>query len=294
MKLIRLLLAFHCVINIALAQNKLTTFPNDPIHVIQFKLDNGLTVYLTENHDLPQVFGAVVVKTGGKKDPADNTGMAHYLEHMLFKGTTDLGTINYEKEKVLLDQINVLYDELGKTSDPKERGVIQQKINQVSVEAAAYSIPNEMDRMISEIGGENVNAFTTEEMTAYFNSFPSNQMERWLDIYAHRFEEPVFRLFQSELETVYEEKNISMDDPFNAVFEKFMKSFYKNHPYGQQTVIGKTEHLKNPSLTAMYDYYNKWYVANNMALVLSGDFNSQEIIPIVKEKFGKWRSASCS
>jgi zinc protease len=284
-------LAFWLLVFPLFAQVNITSVPGDPINVKQFKLPNGLTVFLSEKHDVPQVMGAIIVRTGSKKDPADNTGMAHYLEHMLFKGTTELGTTNYEKEKVHLDEINRLYDELGKTKDEAKRLEIQKKINEESVKAAQYAIPNEMDRMLSEIGGEDVNAFTTNEITAYHNTFPSNQMERWLDIYDHRFEKPVFRLFQSELETVYEEKNRGNEEPFTYLFEKFMESFYKVHPYGQQTTIGKTEHLKNPSLTAMYNYFNKWYVANNMALVLCGDFNSEEVIPMIQARFSDWRSA---
>lgn len=269
---------------------KIETCENDPIEVKSFTLKNGLRVFLTENHDSPKIFGAVVVKAGGKTDPAYATGMAHYLEHMLFKGTTTMGTINYEKEKPYLDSIINLYEELAATKDEKERALIQKKINRISVRAAEYAIPNEMDRMLSEIGGEDVNAFTDLEMTVYHNEFPASQVKPWLDIYAHRFQNPVFRLFQSELETVYEEKNIGMDNPMENLFEKFMENFYKVHPYGQQTIIGKTEHLKNPSLKTMYEYFEKYYVPNNMALVLSGDFNSEEIIPLIEEKFSQWKS----
>jgi zinc protease len=188
-------------------------------------LKNGLTVLLSENHDVPQVFGMVVVKAGGKHDPADATGLAHYLEHMLFKGTTTLGTTNFSNEKPFLDKINDLYEALGKTTEPEERKKIQKMINEQSVLAAKYAIPNEMDRMLTEIGSTGVNAFTTEEYTAYHNTFPANQMERWLEIYSHRFEEPVFRLFQAELETVYEEKNRFNDNAFGQVYEKLMSSF---------------------------------------------------------------------
>jgi predicted Zn-dependent peptidase len=273
------------------AQSKINPveYKNDPIKVKCYTLENGLQVFLTENHDSPNVFGGVVVKAGGKTDPAHATGMAHYLEHMLFKGTTTLGTTDYEKEKLHLDSINVLYEELAKTKDETKRKNIQKKINEVSVRAAQYAIPNEMDRMLSEIGGEDVNAFTDLEMTVYHNSFPASQMERWLDIYAHRFQNPVFRLFQSELEIVYEEKNIGMDDPMESLFEKFMVNFYKVHPYGQQTIIGTTEHLKNPSLKTMYEYFDKYYVPNNMALVISGDFDSEATIKMIEEKFGKWK-----
>lgn len=264
------------------------TYTDDPIGLKEYTLKNGLKVYLSENNDQPQVYGMVVVNAGGKNDPADATGIAHYLEHMLFKGTEEMGTTDFTKEKVFLDQINDLYDKLGATEDEEERKKIQAEINDISVKAAEYSIPNELDKMLSEMGGTGVNAFTTEDYTAYHNTFPANQLERWLEIYSHRFKKPVFRLFQSELETVYEEKNRSLDDVFNKVFEEFMKNFYKNHPYGQQTILGTAEHLKNPSLKKMYEYYNKYYVPNNMALILCGDFKSDEAIALIDKKFSDW------
>ena len=257
--------------------------------VTQHTLSNGLRIYIAENHDIPQVAGAVAVRAGSKNDPADATGMAHYLEHMLFKGTTEMGTIDYTKEKVLLDSITYFYDELGKTKDEKLRKNIQLQINDLSVRAAEFVIPNEIDRMLSQIGGTGVNAYTTLENTVYHNNFPSNQMEKWLEIYSHRFEHPVFRLFQAELEIVYEEKNRGMDDLFTSLFEKYYENFFKVHPYGQQTTIGTTEHLKNPSLRKMYEYYNTYYVPNNMCIVLVGDVYPEEVIPMIEEKFGDWK-----
>ncbi|MEM7040294.1 MAG: insulinase family protein, partial [Bacteroidota bacterium] len=258
---------------------------NDPLNVKKAVLDNGFEVYLIEDEHAPMIFGAVAVKAGGKYDPKDATGMGHYLEHMLFKGTTTLGTTDYTKEKVYLDKIDALYEDLGKTTEPEKRKAIQKKINEEAVAAAEYAIPNELDRLLASIGSKGVNAFTTAEMIVYHNSFPSNQVEKWLDIYAHRFQNPVFRLFQSELETVYEEKNRAMDDFTRPLFERFQKSLFKNHPYGQQSVLGETDHLKNPSLMKMYAYFNKYYVANNMALVLSGDFDAEEVMPVIKAKF---------
>ncbi len=274
----------------ASAQDKKFVAFNDPLNVKQYVLDNGLTVLLSENHNTPQIFGVIAVKAGGKNDPKEATGMAHYLEHMLFKGTKEMGTWDYEKEAVHLKEIERLYEELGKTKDEKVRAEIQKKINDAAIEAGKYAIPNEMDRMLSEIGSTNVNAFTTEDFTAYHNAFPANKLEHWLKIYDHRFEQPVFRLFQSELETVYEEKNRSMDSPFSAVLDEFNKNFWKTHPYGQQPIIGLTEHLKNPSLEKMYAYFNTYYVANNMVLSLSGDFDAEEAIKLIREYFSDWRS----
>lgn len=262
----------------------------DPINVTQFKLKNGLTVVLSENHEKPTIMGAVVVKAGGKNDPADATGIAHYLEHMLFKGTQDFGTVDFSKEKVYLDKIDSLYEILGQTKDQDARLLIQKQINEQSIKAGEFAIPNEMEAMLSEIGSKGVNAFTSNDMTVYHNEFPSNKLEEWLSIYSHRFVNPVFRLFQSELETVYEEKNRGLESPFTYAFETFMKGFFKKHPYGTQTVIGETEHLKNPSLKKMYEYYNTYYVANNMVLIMSGDFDTEVLRPLIEQYFSEWRS----
>ncbi len=260
------------------------------LKIIEFKLKNGLSVYLNEDHSIPNVLGAVIIKTGGKYDPADHTGTSHYLEHMMFKGTDEIGTIDYEKEKVILEEIKQQYDILAQTTDEQERKNIQKKINELSLEAGKYAIPNELDRLLDQIGASMVNAFTSEEIVAYFNIFPSNQMEKWMILYSHRFQKPVFRLFQSELETVFEEKNMYSDDYFNNLSETFYSKLYKNHPYGTQTVIGKSEHIKNPSLTNMQKMYDTYYVANNMALILTGNFDATQTQKLIEKYFSDWKS----
>ncbi|MEZ4827482.1 MAG: insulinase family protein [Bacteroidia bacterium] len=265
---------------------------SDPLKVETYTLSNGLTVYLNEDHTKPTVFGAVAVNAGSKQDPNDATGIAHYLEHMLFKGTTELGTTDYGMEKPFEDSIVALYDELSATQDEAARMIIQQKINEQSTGSAQYIIGNEFDNLLKRIGSTQVNAFTNPEMTFYHNYFPPNQIEKWLDIYAHRFQNPVFRTFQAELEVVYEEKNRSMDNFGTAIFEKFSSSFYKNHPYGQQTTLGTVEHLKNPSLRKMYAFFDTYYVANNMALILCGDIYPEEIKPLIEATFGKLKSGT--
>lgn len=253
----------------------------------EYTLDNGLTVILNPDHTKSEVFGYVVCKAGGKDDPSDATGMAHYMEHMLFKGTTELGTTNWEKEKVHIDSIFMLYDKLGQTTNEEERLSIQLSINEQSVKANEYAIPNEFSNVVKMMGGTGLNANTSEDRTVYFNTFPPNQMEVWLDLYSHRLASPVFRSFQSELEVVYEEKNLYSDQFFSNILEKFQGSLYKNHPYGQQTVIGTVDDLKNPSLTKMKTFYDTWYVPNNMALVLTGDFEIENVKPLVNSTFGK-------
>ncbi len=253
-----------------------------------FHLDNGLKVVMCEDHEQPEIYGAVYVHAGSKNDPVDATGMAHYFEHIMFKGTDKIGTTNWEAEKVFLDSIDLMYDRLHETTDVVERQDIQQKINDLSRKSADYAIPNEVDVILTQMGGKGLNAGTAYDQTMYYNTFPSNQLSKWMDVYVERFRNPVFRLFQSELETVYEEKNMYGDSPINAFREYLFKEAFGEHPYGRP-VIGYTEHLKNPQTSKMREFYNTYYVANNMTLILVGDFDIETTVPMVAEKFGTWR-----
>ena len=266
-----------------------TLFAQTGLKTKTYHLDNGLKVVLCENHDQPEIYGAVYVHAGSKNDPTDATGMAHYFEHIMFKGTDRIGTIDWEKEKVYLDSISLMYDKLHETTDPAARNAIQHKINELSLASTDYAIPNEVDVILTQMGGKNLNAGTSYDMTMYYNLFPSNQLSKWMDVYVERFRNPVFRLFQSELEAVYEEKNMYGDSPINAFQEYLFKETFGEHPYGRP-VNGYTEHLKNPQPAKMREFYNTYYVANNMTLILVGDFNTEEIEPMIAEKFGTWRS----
>lgn len=265
----------------------LTVNAQENLKVETFYLDNGLKVVLCEDHSAPTIHGMVYVHAGSKNDPLDATGMAHYFEHIMFKGTDKIGTIDWEKEKVFLDSIDIMYDKLHETDVPEERVAIQQKINELSIASTDYAIPNEVDLILTKMGGEGLNAGTSYDYTVYFNSFPSNQVAKWMDVYVERFRNPVFRLFQSELETVYEEKNMYGDDPTNAFMEMMFKECFGEHPYGRP-VIGLTEHLKNPQTTKMREFFNTYYVANNMTLIMVGDFVPEEIKPMIEEKFSVW------
>ncbi len=279
MKKLFLALVIILSVNVMSAQVKVKTT----------KLDNGLKVVMCEDHSSPNAYGAVYVHAGSKNDPLEATGMAHYFEHIMFKGTDKIGTINWEAEKVYLDSIDIMYDKLHETTDVNERTAIQQKINELSLASTDYAIPNEVDVILTKMGGEGLNAGTAYDQTMYFNSFPANQIGKWMDVYVERFRYPVFRLFQSELETVYEEKNMYGDEPIEAFKDYFFKEIFGEHPYGRP-VIGLTEHLKNPQTSKMREFFNTYYVANNMTLILVGDFDIDEIEPMVAEKFGTWRS----
>ena len=261
---------------------------NELLKVESYQLDNGFTVFLNEDSTTTKVFGAVMVNAGAKQEDPSATGMAHYLEHMLFKGTDELGTWDFEAEKPHLDSVNLLYEKLAAASSPEEKSAIQQEINQQAIKASKYGLPNEFDKLLKSIGSTGVNAFTNYEMTFYHNSFPPHEINKWLDIYSERFENPIFRSFQSELEVVYEEKNRAEDSFERRVFEKMSALIFPDLPYGKWSVLGTTEHLKTPSLTKMYGFYDKHYVPGNMALIISGNIDKDEVKAMIEAKFGDW------
>ena len=271
-------------------ENNYKSIPNDPLKARVYTLDNGLKVYLTSYKDAPRVQTNIAVRAGSKNDPENATGLAHYLEHMLFKGTDVYGTLDYEKEKPLLDQIELLYEEYRSIdmSDDTNRNRVWNKIDSVSGLAAKYAIANEYDKMVTSLGAKGTNAYTSNEKTVYINDIPSNQIEKWLKLEAERFRMPVFRLFHTELEAVYEEKNISLGNDGRKMFQALMDGLFPTHQYGQQTTIGTIEHLKNPSLTEIRKYFNKYYVPNNMAICLSGDFDYDETIKLVDKYWGSF------
>jgi len=262
--------------------------PDDPLQTRIYFLENGLAVYLAQNQAEPNVQSITAVRAGSKQDPADHTGLAHYLEHMLFKGTDRFGTLNYEKEAPLLEEIYGLYDLYNSTTDEAARAVIYRQIDSVSQLAAQYAIPNEYDKLTGQLGCTGTNAFTSNEVTAYINQVPSTELERFIRLEAERFRRPVMRLFHTELETVYEEKNRGLDNHGRQVAETRNALLYPTHPYGQQTTIGTIEHLKNPSLREIEAYYKRHYVPGNMAVILAGDLDFDQTIAWVEQYMGSW------
>jgi predicted Zn-dependent peptidase len=258
----------------------------DPTQTRIYKLANGLTVYLSVFKDKPQIYTLIPVRAGSKNDPHDNTGLAHYLEHMVFKGTSKIGSKDFSKEKVLLDSIERMYNRYRKLKDENKRKALYKKIDAVSLEASKLCYANEYDKMLSVIGGQGTNAFTSVEQTVYVNSIPSNQLEKWLEIEKERFSELVPRLFHTELEAVYEEKNMSLDDDNDKIQETLYANLFKKHEYGTQTTIGTVEHLKNPSITEIKKFFYKYYVPNNMAICLAGDLDPNETIKLIDKTFG--------
>ena len=270
------------------APAKAEPLADDPMKVTIRRLANGLTLMLSENHEDPRIEAWITVRAGSAKDPADATGMAHYLEHMNFKGTSRLGTVDWEKEKPHLDAITALYDELFVTTDPAKRSEIYAKIDRENQEAAKYAVPNEFDGMYDALGFQGLNAFTTDDQTSYTVSLPSNRLAQWAEVEAERFRDPVYRLFQTEIEAVYEEKNRGMDSKPRFTHEATLLGLWPQHPYGTQPTLGTVEHLKNPSITKMYEFFRTWYVPGNMVVALSGDFDTEPTLELLAKHFGTW------
>ena len=260
----------------------------DPMNTRIYTLENGLKVYLSDYENAPRVHVYTPVKAGGKNDPASNTGLAHYLEHMMFKGTDQFGTLDYEAEKVYLDSIENMFNTYATLTDDAARKAYYEKIDAVSNEAATLAIPNEYDKMIATLGGKGLNAYTTEDRTVYTVDIPSNELPRFLELEGARFKKIVNRLFHTELEAVYEEKNRSLDNDLWKVYETLYAATFEKHPYGTQTVIGTIEHLKNPSITEIKNYFETYYRPNNVAVCISGDIDYTATIKLIDEHFGDW------
>lgn len=258
---------------------------NDPAKARFYTLKNGLTVILSPTNKDPRIQCYVATKAGSKTDPADHTGLAHYLEHMLFKGTDKFGSLDWSKEKPELDKIDALYEEYNHTTDVEKRKEIYHRIDSVSGVASKYAIANEYDKMMGSMGAQGTNAFTSFEQTVYTDDVPANAIDKYLKVQGERFRNPILRIFHTELEAVYEEKNRGLDNDGRKVQEKLFEELFKNHNYGKQTTIGTIEHLKNPSLTEIRKYFHTWYVPNNMGVILSGDFNPDEMIKKVDATF---------
>lgn len=281
-------LAVAMLITFAVSAGKyeFQTVPGDPLDTKMYTLKNGLKIFMSVDKDEPRIQTYIAVRVGGKNDPAETTGLAHYFEHLMFKGTEQFGTSDYAAEKPLLDEIERLFEVYRKTTDEDARKEIYHTIDSISYAASLIAIPNEYDKLMSAIGASGTNAYTSQDVTCYVENIPSNEIENWARIQADRFEHPVIRGFHTELETIYEEKNMSLTSDSRKMAEAMLSALFPTHPYGTQTVLGTQENLKNPSITNVKNYHKTWYVPNNMAICLSGDFDPDNMVDIISKYFG--------
>ncbi|MBQ2608632.1 MAG: insulinase family protein, partial [Paludibacteraceae bacterium] len=265
------------------------TVDGDPMQARIYTLDNGLTVYLTENHAEPVIQTMIAVRAGSQNDPLESTGLAHYQEHIMFKGTKSYGTTDYEKEIPNLRAIDSLYEVYGQTTDPARRKAIYHQIDSFSYENSKIAVANEFDKLMSAIGATGVNAYTSTDRTCYHEVIPATELTRWAMIESDRFQNLVIRGFHTELETVYEEFNMYATEDYDKVSLAIDQALFPNIPYRQHTVLGTQEDLKNPSLINIRKFYDTYYRPNNVAVCLSGDFDSDRAIEVIDAWFGNWK-----
>lgn len=294
MKKVRFFVCFVAVAMLtigSLSAQKYTykTYPNDPLGVREYTLDNGLKVFMSVYKDAPKVQTYIAVRAGSKNDPHETTGLAHYLEHMMFKGTQKLGTTDWEKEKVLIQQIEDLFEAYRMFDDATTRAAIYHKIDSLSYEASKIAVANEYDKSMSAIGSTGTNAFTSNDYTMYVENIPNNQIETWCEIQADRFQNLVLRLFHTELETIYEEKNMSLTKDNRKANDAMFAALFPHHPYGNQTTLGSQEHLKNPSMRNIRNFVATYYVPNNICISMAGDFDPDEAIKIIDKYWGSMK-----
>ena len=272
----------------AVACNRYETVQGDPLKTKIYTLDNGMKIFMTVNKEQPRIQTYMAVKVGSKNDPSETTGLAHYFEHLMFKGTEHFGTVDYEAEKPMLDEIEQLFEVYRQTTGEAERQAIYHRIDSVSYEASKLAIPNEYDKLMAVIGADGTNAWTSGDETVYQEDIPSNQIDNWARIQADRFRYGVIRGFHTELETIYEEKNMSLTQDSRKLWEAMDQALFPHHPYGKQTTLGSQEHLKNPSITNVKKYHDTYYVPNNIAVCVSGDFDPKEMVAAIEKYFGDW------
>ena len=283
------LMAVVCGSVLAQKQYQYKTYPNDPLNVREYTLDNGLKVFMSVYKDAPKIQTYIAVRAGSKNDPHETTGLAHYLEHMMFKGTERLGTTDWAREKVLVQQIEDLFEAYRMFDDEATRAAIYHKIDSLSYEASKIAVANEYDKAMSAIGSTGTNAFTSNDYTMYVENIPNNQLETWCEIEADRFQHLVLRLFHTELETIYEEKNMSLTKDSRKANDAMFAALFPHHPYGNQTTLGSQEHLKNPSMRNIRNFVAQYYVPNNICISLAGDFDPDEAIKIIDKYWGDMR-----
>ena len=288
-KFFMMMLAALTCLGLAAKAPAAQTVPGDPMGTQCYTLSNGLKVFLSVNHQSPRISAHIAVRTGSRNDPAETTGLAHYLEHLMFKGTQQYGTSNYAAEKPLLDTIEARYEQYRLVTDPERRRVLYHEIDSISQLAAKYNIPNEYDKLMAGIGGQGTNAYTSTDVTCYTEDIPANEVDRWARIQADRFQNMVIRGFHTELEAVYEEYNIGIAKDQWKFFDAVNAKMFPTHPYGTQTTIGTQEHLKNPSITNIKNYFHNYYCPNNVAICMAGDFEPDEVIAILERHFGSWK-----
>jgi len=254
--------------------------------VLEYKLSNGMEVVLCENQFASGVSGVVVVKAGAKHDPIGANGMAHLIEHLVFKGGEKIGAIDFEREKAHLRNIEILFKELHRVKNEKDMLFVKELISAESIKAAKYSNQNEYNDLLKRIGATDVNANTNFDRTIFHSVVPPAQLSNWLTINSQIFIRPVFRSLLQELEIIKEERRNSTQNQDNTIYDVVLANIFKTLPFGCNTIGGVLSPEHAPTVASLREFYARYYVPSNMALVLVGNFNSRQVKPLIESSFG--------
>lgn len=293
MKLNAIRTAILCLVPIALSAQSLAEFEKK---VTEFTLANGMHFIIIERHDAPVVSFNSYVNAGAVNDPSGETGIAHMMEHMAFKGTETIGTKNYPAEKAALDQVERVYDRLDQVRrdaldhhrdpDPKQIAGIQAELQTAMDKANSYVIPNEFDRIVEGNGGVGMNAATSEDSTNYFYNFPSNRIELWFLLESQRFLAPVFREFYKERDVVHEERRMRTESsPQGLLIEALTSTAFAAHPY-KNPAVGWGSDIEHFRLSDAVKFYRKYYVPANITIGIAGDVDPKEARRLAEKYFG--------
>ena len=257
------------------------------------QLANGLTLIICERPEAPVFSFFTLVDAGSAQDPMRATGLAHMFEHMAFKGTDKIGTTNYPAEKAALEKVEVAYAAYIKErdkrvgQDPAKLKDLEKAWQDAATDANTYVVPNEFGKIVEQNGGEDMNAFTNYDETAYHYSFPENRLELWAYLESERFMHPVMREFYKERNVVIEERRMRTDsNPFGRLLEQFTEAAFSAHPYHRPTV-GWTSDLNHFSATDAQNFFDTYYVPSNMVVAVAGDVKSSEAMPILEKYFAR-------
>jgi predicted Zn-dependent peptidase len=274
-------------------------------NITEFTLDNGLKFVVLERHQAPVVSFMTYADVGGSDEPDGYTGIAHYLEHLAFKGTRRIGTTDYAKEKVILQQIDTAQSDLGqarieqaklmatlKSEHPAVVAIgekitaLTAKVNQLEEQALQYVEQNKYGQVVEQAGGTGLNANTSTDATRYFYSFPANKLELWMSLESERFLEPVFREFYKEKQVILEERRMRTENsPIGQLLEVFLDKAFTTHPY-RRPVIGSRADIQRITRQDVEKFFQAYYGPSNLTIAIVGDVNPAQVKQLAKTYFG--------
>ncbi len=263
-------------------------------NLTEFRLENGMKFIVLERHQAPVVSFLTYADVGGVDEPDGKTGVAHFLEHLAFKGTSKIGTKNFEQEKKILDKLDELATkkEAAKKAGNKELvAKLEAEFKKQEKNASEFVIQNELGRIVEQAGGVGLNATTSTEATRYFYSFPSNKLELWMSLESERFLDPVIRReFYKEKDVILEERRLRVENsPIGMMIEKFVDTAFTTHPY-RRPVIGYDEDIRNLTPDDVQKFFESYYVPSNITIAVVGDVNPAEVKKLAQTYFGRYES----